>query len=138
VAATLAGAAALPQVAPEWVRGAAVETGAAAIGTDAIGTTGTAIGIITVTMMSSLSVTSAFLDGGAGVGAGEVIPITDMGIRTATMDTVTVTRMATVVTAMVITVTGMAMDTAMAAKANTAAEANTAAKANMALPPSRE
>jgi hypothetical protein len=135
VVATLAEATALPPVAPEWERGAAAATGRdeigmAETGTATIGTTGTAIGIITVTIMSSLSVTSAFLDGGAGVGAPPGgIPITVMGIRTATMDTVTATRMAMEVTDTVITGTGTAMDMATAAKA---------AKANMALPPGRE
>jgi len=80
--------------APEWVRGAAV-TGPDEIGMDKIGTAetgavaiGTAIGtVITVTIMLSSSVTSAFPGGGAGVGVltGVTrITDTDMAIRTVT------------------------------------------------------
>jgi hypothetical protein len=90
-----------------------VATGAVAIGMVAIGKTGTTIGaiMITTTMMSSLSVASAFHRGGAGDGDTRMDitatgTLTAMGIRTAmatgAMDTVT-------------TVTVMVMDIATVA-----------------------
>src|SRR6266542_3123350 len=99
--AILAGAAASPPDARGWVHGAANagvdaigmdETGAVAIGMDAIGTTGMEIGVIIMAIMSSLLVTSAFQDGGAGVGD---IHITATGIRMVTTATVTAMDMAT-------------------------------------------
>jgi hypothetical protein len=127
--AILAEAAASPLDAPEWGRGAAAtgaaEIGVDAIGTDetgmvAIGTTGTAIGGI-VTLWS-LSVTSAFRIGGAGVGAhpGDIHMDTAMGTRTDTTGTATAIR--TVMAAMDTAITAMAMVTGtdMAVAANTA------------------
>lgn len=91
--------------------------GAAVTGTDAIGTTGMAIGIIIIILSSSLE-TSDFHGGGAGdgalAGAGATLTMgTTMVIRTVTdMD----------IPATVMAITGMetAMDMGTAAAANTA------------------
>src|SRR6266542_561622 len=108
--AILAGAAASPPDARGWVHGAANA------GVDAIGME---IGVIIMAIMSSLLVTSAFQDGGAGVGdihitaTGIRMVITGMAIRT---DTV----MATAGMDTVTTATVTAMDMATAPAANTA------------------
>ena len=117
--AILAGGAASPPDAPGWVHGVAAtgavvigmgETGVVAIG---MAVTGTAIGIITVTIVSSSSAISAFQDGGAG----DIPDITAMGIRTdiTGMAIRTVTVMATAGMDTVTTVTAMDMATALAA-----------------------
>ena len=137
--AILAGAAASPRDAPGWVHGADAigmgETGVAAIGMAATGavvtgmaatgTIGMGIGIITVTIMSSLLVTSAFH--GRGVGAGDIQDITAMGIRTGTAMAIRTDTAAMVTEGMAMettaTVTAMDMGTVLAAKtvaANTA------------------
>src|SRR6266542_2744361 len=116
--AILAGAAASPPDARGWVHGAA-NAGADAIGMDEIGACGMAVGVIIMAVMSSLLVTSAFQDGGAGVGdihitaTGIRMVITGMAIRT---DTV----MATAGMDTVTTATVTAMDMATAPAANTA------------------
>src|SRR6266542_701731 len=124
--AILAGAAASPPDARGWVHGAANagvdaigmdETGAVAIGMDAIGTTGMEIGVIIMAIMSSLLVTSAFQDGGAGVGD---IHITATGIR------------------MVITGMAIRTDTVMATAGMGTVDMATAPAANTALPLGRE
>ena len=123
--AILAGAAASPRDAPGWVHGADAigmgETGVAAIGTAATGTTGMEIGVITVTIMSSSSAISAFQGGGAG--AGDIHMDTAMGIRTATTGTAMATRTDTAAmvtegtdTVTTGTVTAMDMGTVLAAK----------------------
>src|SRR6266513_2205966 len=129
MAGILAGAEASPPDAPEW----APATGPVAIGMDVIGTvaTGTAIGIIIMVIMSSLSVISAFRFGGVGAQAG-VIP-TDMAmVIHMDMATVTATRTATEVTDTVTTVTAMAMDM------GTTTATTDMATADMALPLGRE
>jgi hypothetical protein len=138
VAILAAEAAALPQDAPEWGRGAVAtgpdeigmaETGAAEAGTVIIGTADGGMatdGVIHGPTLSSL-VILAFPGLGAGVGAAAGgtltdITATDMGIQvTATGMDIQVTGTATAITG-----TGTAMDM------------ETATKANTALPPSRE
>src|SRR5437870_10517258 len=134
--AILAGAAASPRDAPGWVHGAdaigmgetgvaatgMAETGVAETGVAAIGTaaTGMEIGVITVTIMSSSSVISAFQGGGAG--AGDIHMDTVMGIRRGTTGTAMATRTDTAAMGTA-TVTAMDMGTVLAAKtvaANTA------------------
>ena len=85
--------------AQEWALGTAA-IGAVVIGMAAIGTTGTAIGIIIMTIISSSSVTSAFQGGGAGAEAGDIhMDITAMvAIRTATVVMVMAEAMDTVTT----------------------------------------
>jgi hypothetical protein len=91
-----------------------VAIGVAAIGMVAIGKTGTTIGVtITTTMMSSLSVASAFHRGGVGDGDTHM-DITATGIL---MAMGTRTAMATGAMATVTTVTVMVMDTAVAGTA---------------------
>src|SRR6266542_2353958 len=109
--AILAGAAASPPDARGWVHGAANA------GVDAIGTTGMEIGVIIMAIMSSLLVTSAFQDGGAGVGD---IHITATGIR------------------MVITGMAIRTDTVMATAGMGTVDMATAPAANTALPLGRE
>ena len=94
--------------------------GAVATGMATIGTTGMAIGIITT--MLSLSVVSAFPDGGAGDGVlpgdgGTHMDIMDTGTRT---DMATAIRMGMKATDTVITGTVTAMDMVTAITANTA------------------
>ena len=139
VAILAAGAATLPD-APGWVHGAAATgavaigmgetgmaaTGAVVTGMDAIGTTGTAIGVIITTLASSSSAISAFQGGGAGV----IPDITDTGIRMATTGTAMAIRtdtgaLVTEVMDTVTTATVTAMDMATVLAANTVA-ANTA------------
>ncbi len=126
-----AGAAASPPDAPGWVHGAAA-TGAVVTGMDAIGTTGTAIGVITITitMMSSSLVVLAFQGGGAG----DIQDITAMGTRTVTTGTAMAIRTDTAAMDTVTTATATATVTAMA----TVLAGNTVLAANMVLRLGRE
>ena len=132
--AILAGDAASPRDAPGWVHGADAigmgETGVAAIGMAATGTTGMEIGVIIMAIMSSLLATSAFQGGGAGAGAADIPMDTATGIRTVITGMAIRTVMATVEgTDTVTTATVTAMATVLAAKT---------VAANTALPLGRE
>ena len=139
-----AGAAASPPdapgwVAPGWVHGAAATgadaigmaaTGAVVTGMDAIGTTGTAIGVIIImTMISSSLVASDFRGGGVGAIRMDIMEATHMVIVTGLATAMEVTRMVTVMglaTAMAMEatnlVTVMAMEMAATNMATTAME----------------
>src|SRR6266513_6054390 len=121
--AILAGAAASPRDAPGRVHGADAigmgETGVAAIGMAATGTTGMEIGVIIMSIMSSLLATSAFQVDAAGAGAADIPMDTATGIRTVITGMVIRTVMATVEgtgTDTVTTATVTAMATVLAAK----------------------